>query len=245
MKWDEGQADSLRSKLFTKDGKPLRILSTSLGVALIANAVFGGMAYAEGNSSATATAGTEQPKLVEWSSDAVKQYFDPAVDWNIPMLADENAEDQDNEEAAGSGSTAVSGGAGGGGTSSSGDTIIVNNGYHSSFGWDDLMLYHLLFNQGSSYSTTRYYTTHTTYKPNTHTTYKPKTAYNSDSFQNKPVSGSTVRPVTSNKSGSVTRRSKSTSSSPGGIGGKSSSMSSSGSSSSKSSSHSIFGGFGG
>lgn len=243
MKWDEGQADSLRSKLFTKDGKPLRILSTSLGVALIANAVFGGMAYAEGTAT---TAGTEQqPKLVEWSSDAVKQYFDPAVDWNLPMLADENADEQDDAATTGSGGgTAVSGGGGGSGTAGSGDTIIINNGSHSSFGWDDLMLYHLLFNSGSSYSTTRYYTTHTVYTPNTHQTYKPKMTYNSDSFQNKRVSGSTVRPVTSNKSGSVTRRSKSTSSSPGGIGGKSSSMSSSGSSS-KSSPHSIFGGFGG
>ncbi|AZN42010.1 hypothetical protein [Paenibacillus albus] len=237
MKWDEGQAESLRSKLFTRDGKPLRILSTSLGLALIANAAFGAMAYAEG------TAGAEQPKLVEFSNEAVKQYFDPAVDWNLPMLEDENSEGQGNGAAAGSGG-AVSGG-GGGSTSSSGDTIIINNGSHSSFGWDDLMLYHLLFNQGSSYSTSRYYTTHTTYTSGTHQVYKPKTAYSSESFQNKPVKGSTVRPVTSNKSGSVTRRSKSTSSSPGGIGGKSSSMSSSSSSSSKSSSHSIFGGFGG
>ncbi|SEM80054.1 hypothetical protein [Paenibacillus sp. OV219] len=241
MKWDEGQAESLRSKLFTRDGKPLRILSTSLGLALIANAAFGAMVFAEG------TTGAEQPKLVEFSNEAVKQYFDPAVDWNLPMLQDENAEEQSDDTATGSGGSGGVVSGGGGGTSSSGDTIIINNGSHSSFGWDDLMLYHLLFNQGSSYSTSRYYTTHSTYTSSTHQPYKPKTSYSSDSFQNKPVTGSSVRPVTSNKSGSVTRRSKSTSSSPGGIGGKSSSMSSSSSSSSssKSSSHSIFGGFGG
>ncbi|QHW34998.1 hypothetical protein GZH47_09460 [Paenibacillus rhizovicinus] len=247
MKREEERAESLRSKLFTKDGKPLRILSTSLGLALLANAAFGTIAHAEGET------GTEQPKLVEWSSDEVKQYFDPAVDWNIPMLDEEDngaAGAVEPNSNAGTGSTAGTGTSG-----SSGDTIIINNGSTSIFGWDDLMLYHLLFNQGSSYSTTRWYSSHTTYNGTTHQPYKAKT-YTSDSFQNKPVVGSTVRPKTTSNSGTITRRSKSTSSSPGGIGGNSSTLStkngssssssgSSSSSSSRSSSSHSSGGFGG
>lgn len=100
MKWEAKPDEPVRSKLFTKDGKPLRILSTSMVIALLASAVFGSSSYA------AETAGTDQPKLVEWSTDAVKSYFDPAVDWNIPML-------QEDEEAAGAG-TGTSAGTGSG-----------------------------------------------------------------------------------------------------------------------------------
>ncbi|NBD23141.1 hypothetical protein [Paenibacillus glycinis] len=222
MKWEAKPDEPARSKLFTKDGKPLRILSTSMVIAMLASAVFGSSSYA-----ADGTAAGDQPKLVEWSSDEVKTYFDPAVDWNIPLLEeDEEAAGTGTDPAAGTGAVSQGGG--------SGDTIIINNGgYSSGFGWDDLILYHLLFNGGSSYSTRSWSSSHTTYYAGTSTPYKTK-SYSSGNFQNKPVVGSTVHPKTTAASGTITRRSSS--SKPGGIGGTSSGVSSSGSSSSKPSS---------
>lgn len=204
-------------KLFTPDGKPLRVLSTSLGVALLANAVLStGVSATSGG-----TGSSEEPKLVSWSTEEVKAYFDKNVDWSLPLeIAPEPTEEPDNSGSAGTG----------------GGTTVVHH-YYGGFGWDDLLLYHLLFNSGSSYSSSSYYKSRPAYYTKTKSTYTPMT-YSSSTFQNKQVAGSTVRPKTSSSTGSVTRRS--TSSSPGSIGGKSSSMSSSSSSSSSKSS-----GFGG
>ncbi|GKU76287.1 hypothetical protein [Paenibacillus sp. L3-i20] len=200
------------SKLFTPDGKPLRVLSTSLGVALLANAIFSTGVAATGNATSA-----DPPKLVSWSTDEVKAYFDKNVDWSLPLPIEEEEE-----------------------TSSDGAGTTVVNHYNSGFGWDDLLLYHLLFNTGSSYSSSRYYNNRPAHYSSTSKSYKPK-MYTSDMFQNKYVAGSSVMPKTSTSTGSVTKRT--TSSKPGAIGGKSSGLSSSSSSSSKSSRSS--GGFGG
>jgi RhoGEF, Guanine nucleotide exchange factor for Rho/Rac/Cdc42-like GTPases len=214
--------DLLINRLFTKDGVPLRILSTSLGIALLANAAFlPGSASAE-TASPSASSGATGPKLVEWSNEAVKKYYDPAVDWNLPLPSDEELDRPEPPQEP----TVVTGAASGG------TTTIVNT-YSSGFGWDDLLLYHLLFNGGGSYSSSSWSSGHRSYTYGSSTPYKPKT-YSSGTFQNKPVVGSTVTPKTSNSSGSITRRS--TSSQPGGIGGKSSSLGSSSSSSGSSSS---------
>lgn len=213
---DKNQQQEQASKWLTEGGKPLRVLSTSLGVALLANAVLSTGVSANSGGAAP----QEQPELVSWSTEDVKKYFDPNVDWNLPLL-----EPQPTEEAADDGS---------GGT---GSTTVVNH-YGTGFGWDDLLLYHLLFNSGSSYSSSAYYKKRPTYYYKSTTPYRPST-YTSDSFQNKAVVGSTVRPKTSSSTGSVTRRS--TSSNPGSIGGTSSSISS-GSKSSSSSKSSGFGG---
>ncbi len=216
----EKEQEKPTSKLFAPDGKPVKVLSTSLGVALLANAFL-----LSGATAADATTGTsEKPKLVSWSTEEVKAYFDENVDWNIPLPDDLNQEDKEQGE----GSGGSSGGSGGGG----GTTVINNYGTsHSGFGWDDLLLYHFLFNSGSSYRPSTYYDNRRTYYTGTSQTYKPRT-YSSGAFQNKSVVGSTVTPKTSRSTGSITRRG--TSSGSGGIGGKSSGYSSSGSSSSKS-----------
>ncbi|MEK3883017.1 hypothetical protein [Paenibacillus sp. PL2-23] len=212
---DNQQTQEQPVRWLTADGKPLRVLSTSLGVALLANAVL-----STGVSANSGGAAAEEPKLVSWSSDEVKTYFDPNIDWNLPMLQPlptDQPEGEGSEE----------GGAGGG-------SNVVHH-YGTGFGWDDLLLYHLLFNSGSSYSSSSYYKKRPTYYYKSSTPYRP-TSYTSDTFQNKSVVGSTVRPKTSTTTGSVTRRS--TSSSPGGIGGTSSSISSGSKSSSSSSSSS-------
>jgi len=211
----------LRVRLFTNEGKPLRVLSTSLGIALLANAMMAPAAFGE---AAQGTAG--EPKLVEWSSDAVKSFFDPSTDWNIPLPP---AEGEQPEEDDGAGTDGGSGGSGGG------STVVYAGG---GFGWDDLLLYHLLFNSGGMYSSRSRYDRYPTYDPRTGRTYKPR-SFDSETFRNKPTVGSAVRPPkTSSGSGSITRRSGSTSSPKGGIGGKSGGFTSS--SGSKSS-----GGFGG
>ncbi|MFC4778740.1 hypothetical protein ACFO9Q_18250 [Paenibacillus sp. GCM10023252] len=220
-------------RMLTREGKPLKVLSTSLGIALLAGAFIGlspgssGVASAE---TATTAAAAGEPTLLEWSNEKVKSFYDPAVDWNLPKLAASGAgvEEEDEEEEGGAG-----GSAGGG----SGTTVVHTS---SGFGWNDLLLYHLIFNRGSSYSSGSWHKSHKSYYPGTTNTYTPK-SYTSDSFQNKPVVGSAVRPKTSDSTGSITRRGA-TSSSPGGIGGTSSGYSGS---SSSSSSKSSGGGFGG
>ena len=223
----------LPARLFSPDGKPLKVLSTSLGIALLANVLVSAgpsnSAAAETStpspSASASSAAAAAPVLTEWSTEAVKAYFDPSIDWNIPLPGDE-AQEEDDESTE---TTGAAGGSGGGG----GGTTIVHTS--SGFGWDDLLLYHLIFNRGSSYSSTTYYGSHPAYDARSGQAYKPA-SYDSESFRNKAVVGSTVRPKTSNTTGSITRRS--TSSSPGSIGGKSSGFSSSGSSHSS-------GGFGG
>ncbi|MGG6311439.1 hypothetical protein [Paenibacillus macerans] len=207
------------SKFFTPEGKPIRVLSTSLGIALLANAF---LIPSGGASAASSGTTADEPKLVAWSTEEVKQYFDKNVDWNIPLPIDEEGQ----AEGEGAGTGEASGGSGG--------TTVVNNygGYHSGFGWDDMLLYHLLFNSGSNYSSSRWYDNHRGYYAGSSTPYKPKT-YSSDTFQNKTMAGSVVRPKTSTSStGSIVRRS--ISSKAGGIGGKSSGLGSSSSSSSSS-----------
>lgn len=206
------------SRFFTPEGKPIRVLSTSLGIALLANAF---LIPSDGASASGSGTSADEPKLVAWSTEEVKQYFDKNVDWNIPLPVAEQGEEQ------GAGSGEASGGSDG--------TTVVNNygGYHSGFGWDDMLLYHLLFNSGSNYSSSRWHDNHRGYYAGSSTPYKPKT-YSSETFQNKQMAGSVVRPKTSTSStGSIVRRS--TSSKSGGIGGKSSGLGSSSSSSSKSS----------
>lgn len=217
---DENAKELAISKLFTPEGKPIRVLSTSLGIALLANALF--VPSAVGASSSTSK---DEPQLVSWSTEEVKTYFDKNVDWNIPYPEEGTKEVVKPEQ----------------GVTTSNGTTVVNNygGYNSGFGWDDLLLYHMLFNSGSNYSSRGWYNNRPTYYPGTKNTYKPNT-YSNDKFQNKNVPGSVVKPKTStSSSGSITRRS--TSSKAGGIGGKSSGLSSSSSKSSSGKS----GGFGG
>lgn len=217
MNQEQRKSKPTSPKLFAEDGKPLKVLSTSLGVALLANAVFSSGAMA---TSGTAGSSDEQPKLVSWSTEDVKKYYDAKVDWSLPITPESLAVQQDAAE--GSGSR---------------DATVIHH-YESGFGWDDLLLYHLLFNAGSSYSSKSWYSKRPAYHTKSYyskskQSYQPKT-YTSDMFQNKQVAGTSVRPKTSTTTGSVTRRT--TSSQPGGIGGKSSGISSSGTSGSKSSS---------
>lgn len=206
-----------RLEHWTYQGKPLRVLSTSLGVALAANLLLMPPARAE-----TADVANAGPVLIEWSTEAVKDYYDPEIDWNLPIslpTAEEEAQDD-------------SGGQAGGGSGSGASPTIVHHG----FGWDDLLLYHLIFNSGRSYSSRGWSDSRPVYHPRTNEPYKPK-SFDNGSFQNRPTAGSTIRPKTTSSTGSITRRgsagssSKATSSSPGGIGGKSSSFGSSGKSS--------------
>ncbi|MEX1031411.1 MAG: hypothetical protein WDZ91_15410 [Paenibacillaceae bacterium] len=184
------------SSLFTLDGKPIRVLSTSLGLMLLANAVM-----ATGVQTKTAFAEGEfannEPKLIAWSNDDVKAYYNGNVDWSIP-----NTEFTANDEAEGQ-------------NGDSGGTTIVHN---SGFGWESMLLYGLLMSRGSAYSSQGWYNDRRGTYTGTNTTYKPRN-YSSDTFQNKQVSGSTVRPKTSSTTGSITRRSPSAG--KGSIGGRS------------------------
>ncbi|HEY4429987.1 MAG TPA: hypothetical protein VGN87_03005 [Paenibacillus sp.] len=204
MAKEERDKELASSRLFTSDGKPIRVLSTSLGIALLANAMF-----IPGGAAASANTSGDEPQLVSWSTEEVKAYFDKNVDWNIPYP--EGAQEVEQE---------------GQGVVTSNGTTVVNNygGYHSGFGWDDLLLYHMLFNSGANYSSRGWSKDRPTYYGGTRTTYKPPT-YNSEKFQNKKVPGSVVKPKTSTSStGSITRRG---SSSKNGIGGTSSGLNSS------------------
>ncbi|OPA80433.1 hypothetical protein BVG16_06800 [Paenibacillus selenitireducens] len=231
MNKEDKKDTPLRLQLFDQEGKPLRVLSTSLGIALLANVFLlpsdVNMASAEPNTSQSTT----EPVLVEWSNDDVKKYFDAAVDWNIPSLVSDKQGTEEEGDQGGAGGS--SGGSSGGGT-----TVVHTT---SGFGWNDLLLYHLIFNRGSTYSSNSWYSNHTAYDTRSGNVYKPQ-KYGASTFQNRTVHGSSVVPKTSKSSGSITKRS--TSSSPGGIGGKSSGFSSSGSSSGSKSGGS-FGGFGG
>lgn len=205
------------SRLFSSEGKPVRVLSTSLGIALLANAFLipGEPAWASGS-------GSSEPTLVEWSNEEVKAYFDKNVDWSLPIPVEEQGSQEEIK-------------------TSGGTTIINHYGGYGGFGWDDLLLYHLLFNSGTNYSSSTWHKNNRGYYPGTTKPYTPRT-YSSGSFQSKPVAGSVVPPKTSTSTkGSIIRRS--TSSKSGGIGGKSGSLGSS--SSSKSGSGTSKGFFGG
>jgi hypothetical protein len=195
--------------------KPLKVLSTSLGIILAANLLLLPAAHAEGSS---------EPKLVEWSNENVKKFFDANTDWNIPLP-------QEKKETAGNG-TGSAGSTGGGSPAP-----VV---YHSGLNWTDLMLYHMIFNSGGPYSSSGWSSQRPVYDTRTSRPYVSKT-YDSSTFQNKPTANSTVVPKTSSSKGGFKTKSslnnnsssgsKSKSSSPGGIGGKSSGFGSSGKSS--------------
>ncbi|MCQ4087951.1 hypothetical protein NOM90_13890 [Saccharibacillus sp. JS10] len=201
----------------------MKVLSTSLGLALIANTAFiPGGALASNNSSSSSS----EPTLVEFSTEEVKQYYDPSVDWSLPISEEDLQEQEQTAPPSGS----------------SNEGTVVNNyygGYGSGFGWSDLLLYHFLFNNAGVYSSRGWYDNRRGYYAGSTRPYTPRT-YSTGSFQNREVAGSTVRPKTSNSTGKITRRS--TSSGSGGIGGKSSGLSSSGSKSSGSRSGGFFGG---
>ncbi|OMD36834.1 hypothetical protein [Paenibacillus odorifer] len=205
MAKEERDKELPASKLFTADGKPIRVLSTSLGIALLANAML-----IPGGAGASANTSAGEPQLVSWSNEEVKAYFDKNVDWNIPYPEEGTKEVEEQGQ----------------GVVTSNGTTVVNNygGYHSGFGWTDLLLYHMLFNSGANYSSRGWAKDRPTYYGGTRTTYKPPT-YSSEKFQNKKVPGSVVKPKTSTSStGSITRRG---SSSKNGIGGTSSGLNSS------------------
>lgn len=226
------KTEPIRPEQWTYKGKPLRILSTSLGLILAANMLLAGSVYSD--ASPTPNLASDQPKLVEYSSEQVKKYYNANDDWNIPIPADLQST---------SGSQATPAPNSNGQTSGGNTTIINNNnggGFGGGFGWTDLLLYHMMFNSGSSYSSSHWYSQRTVFVPGTSRPYQPK-SFTSDTFQNRPTTGSTVRPVTSQKSGTFNTKSststKSSSSSKGGIG-----STSSGFGSSSKSSGSSFGG---
>ncbi|MBG9733318.1 hypothetical protein ABE142_24790 [Paenibacillus alvei] len=219
----EQKSSSQEPESCATPAKPLKVLSTSLGVALAANLLMSSSAMGQ-----QSAAQSDQAKLVEWSTEEVKQYFDANMDWNIPLPEEEEIGDN-----AGS-STSGGSGSSGGSSSSSGTSHHTYVHHGGGFGWDDMLLYHMIFNRGNAYSSSSWSSSGSVYDTRTNSTYRAK-SFSSDSFQNRPVVNSRVRPSTSNGSGSIIRRSavgssKSSSSSPGGIGGKSSSFSSSSSS---------------
>nr|WP_246320198.1 hypothetical protein [Paenibacillus qinlingensis] len=192
----------------------------------------------------TPNANAGASKLVEWSNEDVKAYYDPQVDWSLPIPPDKGlaAPSPTPTPSTTGGSTAP---------------IIVNQVSGGGFGWDDLLLYHLIFNTVSPYSSSSwgnnhrsyYYRSNTpyvnkTYQPssftNRSTTKTPTTSSGSGTFTSNSNKSSTTKSGTtgstvnsSNTSGSTSSSgSKSTSTSTGSIGGKSSGFSSSSSSSS-------------
>jgi hypothetical protein len=225
----ENPSERFQLEQWIYKGKPLRILSTSLGLVLVANMLFAPAVFGETASPTPSPSAANQPKLTEWSSEAVKKYYDPNVDWNIPLPVEVN-KGQTNK----SGSTDTNTNTNG----NSNSTVIVNNGgggFGGGIGFTELLLFHMMFNRGGSYSSSQWYDRRPVFDPGTSRPYQAK-SFNSDTFQNRPTAGSSVRPSTSQKSGTFSTNSssssKSTSSSKGGIGGNSSGFSSSGSSSS-------------
>jgi hypothetical protein len=213
------QDQATQLEKWTYKGKPLRILSTSLGIALVANMLMMPYVYGAETPSPTPANG---PKLVEYSSEQVKKYYDPNVDWNIPVPFDDKGQPVQ-ESNTGSNSAETNG-----------DTTIINNGGGyggGGIGWTELLLFHMIFNRGNAFSSNQWNNSRPVFDLGTNRPYQAK-SFTSDTFQNKPTAGSSVRPTTSKSSGTFsTKSNKSSSSSKGGIGGKSSGFSSSGKSS--------------
>ncbi|WP_072728619.1 hypothetical protein [Paenibacillus sp. NAIST15-1] len=177
----------------------LKVLSTSLGVALAANLLM--IPFGTGQAIA---AQAETPKLTEWSTEEVKAYFDPSADWNIPFVKEEKKVGQTGESVPSSGgSNSASGTTGFNGTGESSQPIVIRDG---GFGWDDILLYHMIFNSGRPYSSSSWATSGKVFDTRTNKPYRAK-SFSSDTFQNRPVVNSTVRPFTSKGTGTVTRRS--------------------------------------
>jgi hypothetical protein len=219
--------------------RPLKVLSASLTLILLGQVLVGSTQAAESPSPSPGSS-----KLVEWSSEEVKAYYDPQVDWSLPLVP--------NKSTVTPSPTPTPTGSTSGGTGSSTAPIIVNQVAGGGFGWDDLLLYHLIFNTVSPYSSSSWGNNHRSYYYRSNTPYVNKT-YQPSSFTNRsttktPTTSSGTGTFTTNKStttsgktstsgtsssGSVSSSgSKSTSSSTGSIGGKSSGFSSSSSSSS-------------
>jgi hypothetical protein len=193
---------------WTYKGKPLRILSTSLGIALVANMLLMSNVYGATASPTPA----DGPKLVEYSSEQVKKYYDPSVDWNIPVPFDDKGQPKEEVQSGSSNTTIINNGGGYGG---------------GGIGWTDLLLFHMIFNNGGIFSSNRWNNSRPVFNPGTNRPYQAK-SFTSETFQNKPTTGSSVRPKTSSSSGTFsTKSSKSTSSTKGSIGGNSSGFSSS------------------
>lgn len=209
--------------------RPLKVFSAALSLVLVSQLLLLPVHAADTPNAASA-------KLTEWSTDEVKAYFDPTVDWNLPVQPTPSP--TPTPSAGSSGSTAP---------------VIVNH-VGSGFGWDDLLLYHLIFNSPSPYSSSSWGSNHKSYHYRSNTPYVTKT-YQASSFSNKsatktPTTSSGTGSFTTNKSSSSSTKSstssstgsvsssgtssssKSTSTSTGSIGGKSSGFSSSSSSSS-------------
>jgi hypothetical protein len=226
--------------------RPLKVFSASISLVLV-----GQLLLLPAYAAETPAPNTASSKLVEWSNDEVKAYFDPAVDWNLPIPPAAGA-------ASPSPSPTPTAGSGGSGGSTA--PIIVNNyGGGSGFGWDDLLLYHLIFNSPSPYSSSNWGSSHRSYYYRSNTPYVTK-SYQPSTFSNRsttkaPTTSSGSGTFTTNKSSSTTTKSgttgatgntgtvsssgtssgttsssKSTSTSTGSIGGKSSGFSSSSSS---------------
>lgn len=178
--------------------KQLKVLSTSLGVALAANLLM--IPFGTGQAIA---AQSESPKLTEWSTEEVKAYFDPSADWNIPFVKEEKKAGQTGESVpSSSGTNGSAGTAGFHGTGESSQPIVIRDG---GFGWDDILLYHMIFNSGRPYSSSSWATSGKVFDTRTNKPYRAK-SFSSDTFQNRPVVNSSVRPFTSKGTGSVTRR---------------------------------------
>ncbi|MFD7524156.1 hypothetical protein [Paenibacillus chitinolyticus] len=249
---DAEKAAQARAARRTRTPKPLRVLNTSLGVVLAANLLLVPAVYAESKAA--------EPKIIEWSNEDVKTYFDPSADWNIPL-----PEQLDKPGATPTPTPSAGVGTGGTGAGAGATAPIV---YNNGLDWTDLMLYHLIFNSGGSYSSSGWSSSRPSYDYRTKKPYSVPT-YDSTKFQNKQTANSTVKPKTSNTTGAFNSKStinsrnnssksstssgststksgtssssgsvssgsssKSSSSSSGSIGGKSGGFSSSGSSSS-------------
>jgi hypothetical protein len=217
--------------------KPLKVLSTSLGLMLAGHLLLTPALSVEAAAPSPTPTNTAaaSPKLVEWSNEEVKAYYNPSVDWSIPIPKQEVAGKQ----------TAPTPTASPGTTGGSSPTVVNNHygGYGGGFGWDDLLLYHMIFNRGSSYSSSGWVNNRPAYDYRTNQPYKPQT-YTNRTFANQP-SAEMTKPRTNSRTGSFSTNrsssnpssvsgsssssssSKSTSSSSGSIGGKSSGFSSS------------------
>ncbi|MGX4583780.1 hypothetical protein [Paenibacillus chitinolyticus] len=237
---DADKAAQARAARRTRTPKPLRVLNTSLGVVLAANLLLVPAVYAESKAA--------EPQIIEWSNEDVKTYFDPSADWNIPL-----PEQLDKPGATPTPTPSAGVGTGGTGAGVGATAPIV---YNNGLDWTDLMLYHLIFNSGGSYSSSGWSSSRPSYDYRTKKPYSVPT-YDSTKFQNKQTANSTVKPKTSNttgafnskstinsrnnssKSSSTTGSSSTKSSSSTGSSGSGSTSTKSGSSSSSSSSGSV------
>jgi hypothetical protein len=222
--------------------KPLKVLSTSLGLMLAGHLLLAPTISAETAASPSpSSTSVSNPQLIEWSSEEVKTYYNPSVDWSIPLLKE--ADKKDGQPTPTPSTSGTSGG--------NAPTIInnINGGssgggfFGGGFGWDDLLLYHMIFNRGNSYSSNSWVNNRPSYDYKTNQPYVPQTNVNR-SFSNQTTANATT-PRTNSRSGSFSTNksssgtssnasstsssssTKSTSTSSGSIGGKSSGFSSS------------------